>query len=294
MKLKLTCTSLIAASLAVAVSQAHAAEIKVDELIQQKVHNDIRDNENHPYNVAASRTCSGGLSGMVCRLMAKVGIPPLVSNIKLYDVGTDYSAIKQPAIPETVEFEYYSVKNCTSTPRKLDQEVTVTFNESNTIRVTDKVTTTSNAKVEAKLQLEIFSFGGSGGVTKVVDVTKESSSTTNTSKVIREVLKEDIKPYTALIYTVDKRYSNAYIDFTGNFSFNADLTFEPSKKLVGPYSRFFNDDQLSVSGQVWNVSYKSVSKSYLEVPLPTNYSECNAFSVDQYMPNSVRHRALSL
>ncbi|MDP5209837.1 hypothetical protein [Microbulbifer sp. 2205BS26-8] len=287
---------LIAASFLAYHGGANADEIKLDEVMKSRIY-DTKGNENHPYTKAANAACES-ISGDVPRriacfthLLLGVNVDG-ISNIKLYNPDVVYSEIKEPEIPETVQYEYYSVKNCTSLPKNINQEVSVTVNESNTISVSDTVTTTDNASLNAKLELKTFSIEGGGSKTRVVDISKSTSSTTSSTTTVREVLDETILPYSALIYTVDKRYGNTYIDFVGSFSYDADLAM--FGRSLGKFSRYFNNNYVSVSGQIWNVNYKSVHKSYVELPLPTDPAECNAVSLDDFLGKGVRHQTLSL
>lgn len=257
-------------------SVAHSSEIKIDDIMANTIYNEIKGNENHPFvRDAISKLCTGGgiYYKRMCEAALKLGAFEVeLKDYQFTDRGVEYSHLKSAPIPEEIERSYYGVKNCTSLDKNISESVTVVSTERSSIKKLDKISSSSSSNFEANLKIDGFGLTGSGGSSKTVDFSTENSSESSKTTTRESSFSETVPAYSALVLIVEQTYSNGYMDFLGDIEADADIYVDG--KLIGKFSNFFDLGIIEVKGEIWNTEYSSLSKNYIEIPLPSDHLEC--------------------
>lgn len=215
-----------------------------------------------------------------------------VSNIRTRDGGVRYSEVKPAPVPETVQKETFLFRNCSSSDRRDQKTLTVTTQEGYNIVTMDSVRSSNSATATLNI------YGQQLGVTQSQDISFSESKTHSFTKSVTEnvIFDEVIKAWTLLLVTVEKRVSNAYVDFDGDLLIDADVSSLPccgwtgDSRYFGPLSALRGEAPVKVRGQLWNAKATATNKSYSEKSLnPNNPSDCP--SVTPQGPTRTLNRA---
>ena len=187
-------------------------------------------------------------------------------NIRATGGAVRYSEVKAESIPQTIISETFMFRNCTSSDRKDSRSGSITYQEGETITTMDTIRGSASLSITTK---EL----GSANASR--EVFSSQQQTRNYSKTIVETiqLEETIKPMTALLVKIEKRISNAYLDFEGDMILNADVSkgagpgWKGETVYLGTYSSLFGEQSFTVRGQIWNAKSHSTNKSYTEIQL---------------------------
>lgn len=179
-----------------------------------------------------------------------------VANVQISAGTVRTSAVIPAPIPESVERESYVISNCTSSPRREKNSYSVTFEEGSEVTTTQSVTTKANLSV--KFSVLDFSTGAAREVSSSEETKRSYKKTVSRSTEIDEL----VQPYTSLILDIEQRLSNAYLDFDGDVRIEADLGMYGFK-----FSSLVPNNLLTVKGQLWNSTARSMSKSFREIKL---------------------------
>lgn len=183
-----------------------------------------------------------------------------IGKLEVFSGTVRYSAVMPAPIPESIEKETYVISNCSSVPRREKQTFSVTFEEGSEITVTRAAKSSVNASLTAKFKIHDLT----GGLSASHEVSTSEATTTHKKKVVTRTteLDELVPPYTALVLDIEQKLGNAYFDFDGDVRVEAELG-----KPRFQYSALVPNGLLTVRGQVWNATARSLSKSFRELRL---------------------------
>lgn len=210
----------------------------------------------------------------VCRKLPFVGgkdcLRLNLSDIRASGGDVRYSSVKPASIPETITTESYIFRNCSSSERQDSKTVAITYTEGNSITKVDRLS--SQSSINAGLQIKALQLGMSESKTVSFSNTEVNNYTKTVTETIQ--LNEKIKPYTALTVNIEKRTSNAYLDFDGDINLDGKLTSHPccgwrgDSIYLGRYRDLVSDKRpITVRGKIWNAKAMSTTKSYYEKQL---------------------------
>lgn len=236
--------------------------------------------EDHILNVARSpflQRCKtqfsdGSITGLLryynCSTSLNAGT---ITNVQIAAGTVRTSAVMPAPIPESVERESYVISNCTSTPRREKNSYSVTFEEGS------EVTTTQTVATKANLSVKFSVLDFSTGVTREVSSSEEAKRSYKKTVSRSSEIDELIQPYTALILDIEQRLSNAYLDFDGDVRVEADLGMYGFK-----FSSLVPNNVVTIKGQLWNATARSLSKSFREVKLdPVSCARVNGLQAQR-------------
>lgn len=255
---------LIALAVISTINQAQANSIIIEDL--------IFSNAKAPYDNYCNTTFIEGSSGFL-RAAKKIvcsqnNTKESIKNVQLSGGPVRYSAIIPAAIPESAEKESYVVSNCTSIPRKEKNSYSVTFEEGSDLTTSTSIKSSQNASLNLKFSVVDFSVGGS----REVNTSQEGKQSFKKSVTRSVEVDETVQPYSTLIIDIEQRLSNAYVDFDGDVRVESDYG-------VTKYSTVVPNNWVTIKGQLWNSSARSLTKSFRELKLDPN--TCNAASLKQ-------------
>ena len=277
---KKICTAIVSALLITISFPANSAEIEIDTIIRENLfsNNDFRQSA-----VAECQIYNPGVYGFIgCAV--SVQDPNViwqnfrVGDIYLYDNGVTYSEVKSAPIPTSIDNDYYYVKNCTSLSRAINEEVTVTSQVGHKISTstTFKRSESQDGDISGVVGIVNFDFGVA--INEEITLTNSSTIDNTTIVTTKSTVNEVIPPYSGFILNVEKRVSNAYLDFSGTVTPDAGISY----RTYAPFTNYSNyySAPIQIEGQIWNSTFQSLTKEYVEVPLPTDAVECLAFDIE--------------
>ncbi|HTF97031.1 MAG TPA: hypothetical protein VL995_12915 [Cellvibrio sp.] len=210
------------------------------------------------------------------------------SNVTAVSYGDIYlSPIRESAIPESVEKNLFLIKNCSSTPRLINEEITLVKQSSYVINTSQVLTLNTQTELSAdvKLDLGVVSIGGAGKKTATFTRQNSQSNSNTGSETLttKEIVSETIPAHRALLITAEKTLSNAIRDFSGSVSIDG-LFSDYSGNASIRYSSLMGANlPIQLSGVIYGSDFKTVRKTYIEVSLPTDPVSCNNFDVEDYL-----------
>ena len=262
--------------LAVSGSQATiAAEINIDNRIAE---------------LAASTAFAKGIEtkNAMCRVLKGNCQQLVIKNHRLQSKGSvKYSEVKAAPIPESITKETFLLRNCTSSERKESKSVTISYQEGLSTVTTDSISSTTGLNATFNIK------GQALGINKTQTVSFSNSTTTSNTRTVTETVPFDeiIKPYTALLVMVEKRHSNAYLDFEGSVIPDADLYAAPccgwggETIFGGSLASQIGEKPITLRGQIWNAKALGTTKSYAERKLdPNNPEDCPPILTEPMAP----------
>jgi len=236
--------------LSLTASQATAGSIVVEDYVLSAA--------NAPYQQKCQTIGGGIFSGAIRKLCLNSYDAKNLANLQLSGGIVRQSAVMPAPIPESIERESYVISNCTSSVRREKNSYSVTFEEGSEVTTSQSVKSSTNVGLNVKFSVFDFSTGGSREV-----VSSEENKRSYKRTVTRTAdIDEPVQPYTALILDIEQRLSNAYLDFDGDVRVEADLGAFAFK-----FSQLVPNNVITVKGQLWNATARSLSKSFREVKL---------------------------
>ncbi len=212
-----------------------------------------------PYQQKCQTSWGSGIFGNLFRKMCLESYEAKnIANLQLSGGTVRQSAVMPAPIPESVERESYVISNCTSSVRREKNSYSVTFEEGSEVTTSQSVK--SSTKADLNVKFSVFDFS-TGGAREVVSSDESKRSYKKTVTRTAEI-DEQVQPFTALILDIEQRLSNAYLDFDGDVRVEADLGAFAFK-----FSQLVPNNVLTIKGQLWNSTARSLSKSFREVKL---------------------------
>lgn len=217
--------------------------------------------------------------GCILRVNQYISGAQPITDVTAIDAGTvNYSPPIESPLSESIEIETYLVKNCSSSGRLLQEKILVSANESSSIVTKDSVTTKHAANGQLKASIKVVEASVGGSKSKDVSFEKTQTVTTNHTVTKETEISETIPPHTALLIEIETRLGNSFIEFEGHLNIDGWVYKKTYSELMGN-----SYNPIYVEGEIWNTKYKSMSKSYIEVPLPADPIECARFDIAEFL-----------
>lgn len=254
------------AALTLVATQATAGTIIVED--------HVLNSARAPYQQKCQSSWGGGIMGNLFRKMCLESYEAKnIANLQLSGGTVRQSAVMPAPIPESIERESYVISNCTSSVRREKNSYSVSFEEGSEVTTSQSVKSTTNVGLNVKFSVFDFSTGGAREV-----VSSDESKRSYKRTVTRTAeIDEQVQPFTALILDIEQRLSNAYLDFDGDVRVEADLGAFAFK-----FSQLVPNNVITIKGQLWNATARSLSKSFREVKLdPVSCARVNGLQAQR-------------
>lgn len=291
---------IISAALLFAPNFGTAAEINVPQILQERLTKDqkqlliTKSKKLPPLGVkTVPPECSTDptpcmlqiwinavLEGKYDRVTVKGALS--ARNLRHIDISLQPGEIKKNALPEKIKLKKFSVPNCTSSDKTIDEGIDLTDEEGTTVTIAKNVVTGTEVKVDVK----IYMVGVGAG--ENTNVTLSESKATNFKSAERRTAKinEKVKPFTRLNVLIKKRLSTDAMPIKGNIEVDAEVFLTtwvhdnpPFEMSMGKLSDLYTRDQriFFAEGDIWNVKSEQLEIIYSEEKLDaSNPDHCPA------------------
>jgi len=200
-------------------------------------------------------------------------------NVRMYDAEVLYSDVKPAPIPISAEKQTFLLSNCSNEPRQEKKTTTISWTEGFTTVTNNSIR--NNTSLSVTLPIKVLSLG----LTESTEVSFSKQETVSHTRTVTEQMdfNETVPPMTSLLITIEKQVSNAYVDFSGKMTLDADLYMNaccgwngtPDGHDMGRLSELAGKKQVTLVGQVWNASAQSTKKNYKEAKLAPDSPQCS-------------------
>ena len=269
----------------IAMQRVCASEIDLNQVISDALVG------SRPVGDVASRNNVCQSTGFWYKPCYKLATP----NIRLFDPEVVYSNVKPAAIPVSVKQDSYVFINCSAEQRRKQQTLHVTYTQGNTIVTTDSVQ--QNSSINVTLPIKALSLGMTDSVQ--VNFSQQTTNNFTTSITEDDPFDEAIAPWTMLVVKIEKRVSNAYVNFSGKMTLDADVIGSPlpgwNGEVIqyGKLSSIVGNKRIDLRGQIWNATAENTTTSYKEVPMSSTAPQCSQGPALTSVLDSSKRKAIS-
>ena len=214
-------------------------------------------------------------------------------NIRAVSTEVSYTSAKPAAIPTSIVREVWSYANCYDHAVPINDSISVTSSEGSSITESTQVQAGSSSSLTTSLTIPIKAV--SLGITAVQSLnyssTATSSSTINLqqSRATTQAITISVPPRTVHSTSLERTLSNAYIDFDGVVTLDADVYLQafrlkdgasagpdvPAGKL-SDFTSAEADRKIHLKGQIWNAKGIDTNRTDAEHSIPEGSQICPA------------------
>ena len=234
----------------------------------------------------------GSLEGAHPIVAAAVRCGFRFTNVRAVSVDVSYSSPKAAAIPTTLVKDVWQYQNCSSLPLPITDNISLSSQEGSSVTTSTSVTTGSNTTTTAGVTVPIYAvqFSYSANVQysfSKTDTTQQASSLTETRSTVQNI-NVTVPPLSVYAVTLQKEVSNAYIDYDGIVTLDADVLMHPMRGpaakqdpqgpdiSLGKLSQVASTAARTVhlKGQIWNAKGHSVVRNDKVTPIEDMNAVC--------------------
>jgi hypothetical protein len=248
------------------------AELNIQDRLQEALF------QNRPHIAIRNRFCKSDGTLVLTHVTA-----PLFKcdfefrNIRQIGLNTSYSTVIPGPIPETIVREVYIYKNCRNEAVSINDSISLTTIEGNTITrstsIHDSSSTTSTSSIAFTIPIQAAQV--SLGETKQVSFSRQQADSTvyNFSRqvTINQPITFTVPARTIYRVTLQRTVSHAFVRFSGDILIEADVyggispvtSNEYNMIPLGALSSFIPDGAsrtFRLEGEVWNASASQVER----------------------------------